>query len=528
MASQAKVTLVHISLIFSAMLNVVLGVVAYLAYNDNTELLVLQADLTQKAANAEKADRTKLEQIQALKKLIGYDYADVGLDADPNQPADTVRVAMLHDIRDLGGDLKQTTYSATLKKLREELDAAIEQRNKLDADLAESKKRILSLSNQYDASVDVAEQARDEAKSELTAEVQKKDEQLAAKNQQAEILQKELNDLRLQAQNVEDQYRELVAELEEKLTFQRTQNERLVEKVDRITRTSFEVPDGLIQRVDHATGLVWINLGYADLLPRRTTFSVYDKGNAGVGRTQEGANVEDIKASIEVTDVIGPHLAVAKLIDVDISRPVSEKDYVYTPLWTPGKKLNFAFVGLIDLDGDGRSDRELLHDIVNAAGAKITTEVNDAGELTGEPIDIDTKFLVYGKIPLSTEVAGEEKDAALEMAKHHKEMTEEARLHGVRRMSLNDFLSFIGYKPTRRVWVPGEKTPWTLRSGAHSTSVDEALGNRESSGTTSAAYKKADRYGKSRSYGAVRKSFGRLPEPDDGRKYSGDAEKVEQ
>ena len=66
----------------------------------------------------------------------------------------------------------------------------------------------------------------------------------------------------------------------------------------------------------------------------------------------------------------------------------------------------------------------------------------------------------------------------------------EARIQGVRKINLSDFLSHIGYKPKRRFWAPGMQIPWKLTGGAQSKSVGGTLGNRASSGQVSGAFGK--------------------------------------
>ena len=162
---------------------------------------------------------------------------------------------------------------------------------------------------------------------------------------------------------------------------------------------SFEVADGIIRWVENSNGMVYINLGSDDKLKERTTFSVYAKDSSGIGKGQE-----DIKGSIEVVRIIDAHTAAAKIVDEDLYRPMAQGDQIYSPLWTAGRAERFSFVGAMDLDNDGRSDRGLLHQIVATAGAEIDNEVDDEGNRIppveeGGAITERTKFLVLGDIP---------------------------------------------------------------------------------------------------------------------------------
>ena len=72
-------------------------------------------------------------------------------------------------------------------------------------------------------------------------------------------------------------------------------------------------------------------------------------------------------------------MAEARITRDRISDPIVKGDEIYTPLWSPGRKEKFAFVGLFDLDNDGINDRDVLHDLVAASGGEIVDEVDDKG-----------------------------------------------------------------------------------------------------------------------------------------------------
>jgi hypothetical protein len=162
-------------------------------------------------------------------------------------------------------------------------------------------------------------------------------------------------------------------------------------------------------------------------------------------------------------------------------------DPVYTPLWSPGRAQDFAFVGLIDLDGDKQSDRDLLHEIVSTAGARISLEVDDDGKLRGDPISERTKFLVIGELPNIIDAAlPEEKEKIAAIAKHYKDLATAAREHGVTIVSLSDFLNYIGFKTQRRLFKPGSEAGYNLKAGTRGASVEKAYNHP--SGKTSGVY----------------------------------------
>ena len=99
-------------------------------------------------------------------------------------------------------------------------------------------------------------------------------------------------------------------------------------------------------------------------------------------------------------------------------------------------------------------------------------------------------MVVIGRIPEIADTADpEEKANITKILERRRDLEEAARERGVRVVSLGDFLTYIGYKPHRRLFVPGSDVPYNLKSGSASPAVGETLGSsRRSSGATSGAY----------------------------------------
>ncbi len=117
----------------------------------------------------------------------------------------------------------------------------------------------------------------------------------------------------------------------------------------------------------------------------------------------------------------------------------------------------YSIVGIIDLDGDGKDDSRRLHRLVNAIGASIDNEINEKGNLlvNGQipdpykpEITEKTKFVILGTIPQFADLSDPgEMATSLKIAGLYKDLEDQARARGVRIVSLNDFLRYIGYEP---------------------------------------------------------------------------------
>jgi len=196
----------------------------------------------------------------------------------------------------------------------------------------------------------------------------------------------------------------------------------------------FEVADGRIAWVNQASMTVWINLGLADGLRRQTLFSVYDKAENGVSRSER-------KASIEVTKVLDQHLAEARIVRDAAADPILPGDQVFSPAWRPGRKVRFALAGKFDIDGDRRSDRDLIRNLITMSGAVIDAEIHDDGTVEGE-LSTSTRYLVRGDRPTD---GSDSKTLAA-----YSTMIGKASEYGVEVIPIDKLLSWMGYNPEVR------------------------------------------------------------------------------
>ena len=72
------------------------------------------------------------------------------------------------------------------------------------------------------------------------------------------------------------------------------------------------------------------------------------------------------------------------------------------------------------------------------------------------------------------------------MNEKYNELRQQARINSVRVVKLNDFLSWIGWTPKRRLYVPGlVNKPYTLKAGSRSDSAAKSFSDRTSTGRVS-------------------------------------------
>ena len=486
MAAANKSTGLQIALVFTVMSTIIALVVAFLQYRAAADSEAGRAADRDQHTKTESELKVATSNLQNLRQFIGYPNTDeIGKpDAEgENSVIGQLRTLM---VRVAPGELTQPTVAATLQRVGQELDTLQKARTKLNETTIDLNKQIMALRTEYEGRVAAHSKAQNKAEEDRSAAQTTKEEAVVK-------IEKQVNERQQKIQELQSESQQAKLDFQKQKTLDDTRLGKLVEinsglrsESEAQKKWSFEVPSGRIQLVDLDTQRVWINRGARDNLRKGTTFSVYKQVNDGVAR-----GLRDIKGAIEVTNVMAD-MAEARITRQHISDPIVKNDEIYTPLWAPGRKEKFAFVGLIDLDNDGIPDREVLHDLVAASGGEIIDEVDDKGVRHPEAgnINVGTKFLVVGKIPDMTEVKPEEKDAAQRIGELHKKMAkQEAPEHGVRVVALSDFLNYIGYEPGRRIWRPGVTQAWNLHQGMHGNVARPDNADRpESMGRTSRAF----------------------------------------
>lgn len=487
MATANKSTGLQIALVFTVMATIIALVVAFLEYRTATDTEAKLKTATDERTKASSAQQAAATDVGSLKAFLGYpNTGEVGK-AEAEGEATVIGQLKKAMTENAPTDVAQPTVLGTIQALGQKVNSLLSENASQAAEVIKLNNQIAALKGEYQSMVDRHEKAvKDAEKVRQDAQASKEKEVEAKEKQLAEVTQK-VSELQTDLQGTQQKLVQMDEKAKSEIKDLRKINQGLLTEKEKRENYSFEVPSGQVQWVNTDTKLVWINRGEADALRKGTTFSVYKQINKGVARGRQ-----DIKGAIEVTRIVGPHQAEARITRSENSNPIIPGDPIYTPLWTPGRKESFAIVGLIDIDNDGISDRHMLHELVDAANGAIVDEVDDEGvrHPTNGNIDVSTKFLVIGKIPDYSQANPNDKKAYTDIADKQKKMRDQALEHGVRVVSLEDFLNYIGYEPGRRIWRPGISTKWNLRLGSEGTAArPNPLPPPVSGGTTSPLYK---------------------------------------
>jgi cell division protein FtsB len=339
------------------------------------------------------------------------------------------------DMLQFGGSFDEASrsYRNILEYVDQENQSIAARETTAKEQVKQLKDRLVAVEGEKEAQVVQFQDAMKQTKEEAAGE-RRKFEQDRKHLQQVEAdLQENLNKQRAKYEadiaRLDTESKDLTTKLEK--SDRAKQN--LLAQVSK-SSDSFEVADGRIAWANQ-DGTVWINLGSADSLRRQITFSVFDADQQDAAKAAK-------KGSIEVTRVLGEHLAEARITDDDARNPVLVGDQIYSQVWHRGKMLRFALTGILDVDDDGRSDLQLVRDLVELNGGAVDSYLADDGKVEGE-MSVNTRYLVLGKFPEQANQAA--------LIKGWNDMSDEAKTLGVETITLDMFLNQIGYSPNDRM-----------------------------------------------------------------------------
>jgi hypothetical protein len=418
----------QIALIVSVMLTIVLGVATFLCYRQYTDtaksLKTAQEDNNKKQTEAQAAG----EEVKELKRLIGAAESD---------KIEDVRTQFTNDMKKYGGAYPQESqfYRPLLEKM-------LQTKQDLEKELLTAKTEIDQLKDKYatrEAGKDAQLKQFDDKMSQVTQDLSSRSEtfrkDVERKNEEANKIREQLQAAQKDAASLSAKLEAKYQEIEAELKKTRQIAQKLRKENTEITNQTLDVPDGEIRWVNQRNGTVWIDVGKADNLNMLTSFAVFPADISNLGK---GAK----KAGIEVTQILGDHLAEARIIDDSASDPIMPGDKIYTPIWSPGDKRHFALAGFMDLNDDGTNNLALLRNLININGGVVDCEVDDKGKRTGN-VTIQTRYLVLGEDP-------SEKSDPNAIAEYTK-LREESQKLGVQTISLKELLDRMGYKPQSHV-----------------------------------------------------------------------------
>ena len=202
-------------------------------------------------------------------------------------------------------------------------------------------------------------------------------------------------------------------------------------------------PDGYVTYVDYERREVLVNLTRRQGARPQMKMTIFDSASPGIP-------TEKPKGNVELTS-IGEQFSAARIIKTfNAIDPIRVGDIVYSAAWSPNQPMRFALVGKMDVNRDGRDDRAELIRMIQEAGGTVDFDLPpaDIGKETGTLSPNIDWYVVDERKPLREifEARSATREVAQgELDKRVGAVKKEARLNGIRPMTIEHLLAFLGY-----------------------------------------------------------------------------------
>ncbi len=385
-------------------------------------------DAMTRVQEAENAARALQAEANSYKTWMGFGEDD---------SLDTIKASYEKDMADYGA-----TFDESSRRYSPLLGSVSKENRQLAASEASAKANVKDLQEKLLAT----EKEKDQQIAEFRKTMQKLEEDAASERtkfkQDRDNMKAENDELSEQLAEQRQKIDQLAADnaaARKKQTDEIAGMSRDVEilRSNQMDPDPFAQPaDGLVRWVNQKEQKVWINIGEADSLRPQVTFSVYSGD-------ESDALKADTKGSIEVTKILGPNMAEARITKDVPTRPLMEGDKIYSQVWNRGRQVGFALAGVIDMDNDGKTDIKEFKSVIALNNGKVDAEPGENGMVAGN-MTVDTRYLILGKFPESTD------DDSASQRQSWEKMNEAADRLGIETISLEEFLNLMGWKPDRR------------------------------------------------------------------------------
>lgn len=219
----------------------------------------------------------------------------------------------------------------------------------------------------------------------------------------------------------------------------RNQMINLRERIER-KEDVLDVKDGTITFVDYGTKQVRLDITRAMGIRPTMRFTIFDRKAVGLPSDKP-------KGQVEVTEV-GNQYSIGRIIETrDLAKPIVAGDLLYSAAWNASEPQEFALIGKLDLNQDGKDDRDDIKRLISSAGGKIgydlvlrKGETVEEGKLSGR-----IAWYVDDDRPLSAEALNALSVAERDFESRKSEVLREARSLGIRPLPLTRLPGTLGY-----------------------------------------------------------------------------------
>lgn len=419
-------------------------------------------EATRQSEDMQKTIGTRAQEYEAVKteivnekKKIDEDLATIGpmvvdmvskvqAAGGANPALDEVKTAAANLSSAYANEPNKTLLSS-LGRVKDILKNQAKMTAVLAANYTELKRTLEAANTVNKQQMDVVVQSRDSTKADLEEEQAKHVQARAdlhgkVTDTEAEI---EARNTEIAAKNAEfRQYQEEATKTAEALRL----NVRDLRDAKAQSETVLDRPDGKITYVDYGRGEVRTNLTYGMGARPQMKMTIFDSGSPGIP-------TEKPKATIELTHVSDKY-SLARIVETKSPiDPIRVNDIVYSPAWSPNEPMRFALIGKMDINRDGKDDRQDLIRMIEAAGGIVDYDLPppEAGKERGKISGYDSWYVIDDpeeRPPLVNYQNRREEIGTVEYADFVKKRSAAIRIardNGVRPLLIGRLLNYLGY-----------------------------------------------------------------------------------
>jgi len=453
----------------------------FLLWKSYSDLSKRDAELATKLKEADAEAVKWLQRVKRLKSMLGYgtataeeiDYVKEQLKGDAE--LDEAEKNYATDMAVFGPNVEKKDYRQfpiyLLDTIRER-NTQIIRANQIEQKLTKEKAEVVDRETK---AREEAVKKQNQAETDLASERDKHKQLVAKLNAEKDQIQAQFakfkSDYEAEKAVVTTERDRLAAETKK----QAETIQKQADEIRSLRKEDFEEPAGKVINVSEGSRRIWINLGSDDGLREGVNFAVLEDSTLNVADAK-------IKAEMVVEKIIEPHLAMARVTTPNWTKPVLPGDLVYSPAWRKGRGVGFALVGVMDIDGNGRDDRELIKSIIRRAGGRIDAEVLPSGKRgEGAGMNVNTQFIVLGSDVTVNENSNPEQQ---KRASEYSKFVLEGKSYGIQQINLNKLMGYLKPKSDERVVPLGSQT-----RGADFKPESETGVTRESPGVVSEVFR---------------------------------------
>ncbi len=464
-------------------LSVVLAVATYFGFSNSSFYYEKMDQATKDASQAKQAQGTLQRQFEELKELAGYPKVDDTAVAakikserdEQNKAVGSIRGKMddiFNQVRQASGanigpevqkiyetansaaenfqNEPNRTQASAINRLIELMTNESQLLAYVTADYAATRKELEAANQIAQQKVQVEVDAKEGFQADLVSEQNSHNEQREGLLTRLDELQSRNQQLATENNSLKEQLAQVQADWQNRWEKQMAMFRQMREDLEK-KETVLDVADGRVTFVDYNREEVLTTLSTRQGAHEQLIFSIFDKDAPGLPTDEPKATIELIK----VDEKGSTGRIVKQLRAVD---PIRPGDQVYSPSFGEHPQ-SYALIGWIDLDRDGRDDREDLKRLIRASGGEVSFDLPPPGQgkETGEITPMTSWYIlddqppVRGTNAILPSGATAEEEAAF--YKRRSDVLQEARLAGVRPISLERLKAMLGYSFGQR--LPG-------------------------------------------------------------------------